>query len=95
MTTWTYGRMSELALKPGPWWFTGVVVVNTITGASQHVIGDSRAEMLYVTPTGATWGKYRITYARGLWTPDTGTHPGTPPESAYPDAQGRIGSEAK
>jgi hypothetical protein len=90
LTIWRYGRLSEMDLTPGPYWFTGVLVVNTITGSSQHVIADSRAEVPYVTPTGATWGKYRATYFRGQWMPDTGIHPGPPPASAWPDAQGRV-----
>lgn len=90
MTTWTYGRMSDMQLAPGPYWFAGVVIVHTITGPSQHVINDRRAEVLYITANGATWGKYRVIHARGLWTPDTGTHPGTPPESAWPDHEGKV-----
>ena len=87
MTTanWQHGRLADLNLPPGPYWFTGLLLVrDAISGPLQIVIDSRHPELLYIAPTATTWGKYRIEYARGLYTPDTGAHPGHPPENAWP-----------
>jgi hypothetical protein len=74
-----------------------LLFVNLGKWANTRIDGDwyleidpAKAEAVWLCESDGQAEARVITHARGLWTPDTGTHPGTPPESAWPDAQGKV-----